>query len=84
MESPVSPIVANLYMECFEREALRSAINPPRHGLGLWMTHGLSRNRLINKNSWNTSIKLMQQLSLQWKRIKTMEPFHFLTLLSHH
>ena len=29
MGSPVSPIVANLYMECFERKALRSAINPP-------------------------------------------------------
>ena len=29
MGSPVSPIVANLYMECFERKALRSATNPP-------------------------------------------------------
>ena len=27
--SPVSPIVANLYMEYFERKALVSAINPP-------------------------------------------------------
>ena len=30
MGSPVSPIVANLYMKCFERKALRSAINPPQ------------------------------------------------------
>ena len=30
MESPVSPIVANLYMEHFEREVLRSASLPPR------------------------------------------------------
>ena len=29
MGSPVSPIVANLYMECCERKALESAINPP-------------------------------------------------------
>ena len=29
MGSPVSPIVANLYMEYFERKALASAINPP-------------------------------------------------------
>ena len=29
MGLPVSPIVANLYMEYFEREALRSASNPP-------------------------------------------------------
>ena len=84
MGSPVSPIVANLYMECFERKALRSPINPPRHGLSLWMTPGSSKNRHINKNSWNTLIKLIQQSSLQWKRIKTMEPFHFWTLLSHH
>ena len=34
----VSPIVANLYMEHFEREALRSATNLPGFGLGLWMT----------------------------------------------
>ena len=31
MGSPVSPIVANLYMEHFEREALHSASNPPRY-----------------------------------------------------
>ena len=29
MGSPVSPIVVNLYMESFERKAIRSAINPP-------------------------------------------------------
>ena len=31
MGSPVSPAVANLYMEHFEREVLQSASNPPRH-----------------------------------------------------
>ena len=50
--SPVSPIVANLYMESFERKAIRSAIYPPRHGLGLWMTHGSSNNRHTNKVFW--------------------------------
>ena len=30
MGSQVSPVVANLYMEHFEREALRSASQPPR------------------------------------------------------
>ena len=32
MGLPVSPIVANLYMEHFEREALNSAFNPPGFG----------------------------------------------------
>ena len=30
MGSPVSPVVANLYMEVFEDRALTSAVNPPR------------------------------------------------------
>ena len=38
MGSPVSPIVANLYMEHFEREACKSASNPQGFGLGLRMT----------------------------------------------
>ena len=84
MGSPVSPIVAKLYMECFERKALKSAINPPGHGLGLGMTPGSSKNRHTNKIFWNILMKLIQQSSLQWKRIKTMELFLFWTLLSHH
>ena len=46
MGSLVSPIVANLYMEYFERKALASAINPPRYSTGLWMTFGSYNNRL--------------------------------------
>ena len=48
MGSPVSPIVANLYIEHFERKALRSASNPLGFGLGLWMTHLSCSNRPIN------------------------------------
>ena len=48
MGSLVSPIVANLYMESFERKALSSAINPPGYGTGLGVTHGSSKNRLTN------------------------------------
>ena len=46
--SPVSLIVANLFMEDFERKALMSAIYPPGLGIGLWMTYGSFKNRLIN------------------------------------
>ena len=38
MGSPVSPIVANLYMEYFEQKALSTATHPPDSGAGLWMT----------------------------------------------
>ena len=55
MGSPVSPIVANLYMEYFEGKALTSAANPPpRYCIGLWMTHGSFNNNPVNKNFWNT------------------------------
>ena len=49
--SPLSHIVANLYMEHSEREALWSASNPPGIGLGLWITLFSFNNRLINKHS---------------------------------
>ena len=38
MGSQVSPIVANLFMEDFERKALASATYLPGFGIGLWMT----------------------------------------------
>ena len=55
MGSPISPIVANLYMEYFEGRDLRSATNPPGYGTGLWMTHGSFNNNPVNRNSWITS-----------------------------
>ena len=35
MGSPVSPIVANLYMECFEQKDLSTATHPPR----MWLRY---------------------------------------------
>ena len=54
--SPVSPIVANLYMEHFERKALWFASNPPGIGLDLWMTLGSFNNSLTNKHFWTISV----------------------------
>ena len=56
MGSPISPIVANLYMSHFERKALRSAVNPPGYYTGLWMTHGSSNNKPTNRHFWIISI----------------------------
>ena len=46
--SLVSPIVANLYMEHFERDAGWSAYTPLGIGLGLWMTLLSSNNNPTN------------------------------------
>ena len=54
MGSPVSPIVANLYMEYSEQKSLSTAPHPPDSGTGLWMTPLLSTRKSINKASFNT------------------------------
>ena len=54
MGSPVSPIVANLYMEYLEQKSLSTAPHPPGSGTGLWMTPLLSTRKSINKASSNT------------------------------
>ena len=51
MGSPVSPIVANLYMEYLEQKALSTAPHPPGSGAGMWMTP-LSSTRETNKQSF--------------------------------
>ena len=53
MGSPVSPIVANLYMEYSEQKALSTAHHPPSSGGGMWMTPLSSTRKPINKASFN-------------------------------
>ena len=52
MGSPVSPIVANLYMEYFEREALHTTLIPLGIGIGLWITLLSSNKSPKNSYSW--------------------------------
>ena len=54
MGSPVSPIVANLYMEYLEQKALSTASHPLGSGAGLWMTPLSSTRMSINRASSNT------------------------------
>ena len=49
MGSPVSPIVANLYMEFLEQKALSTAPHLSDSGTGLWMTLSLSTRKPINR-----------------------------------
>ena len=58
MGSLVSPIVANLCMECFEQKTLSIASHPLGCVLGMWMTHLSSKRKITNKASLNTLIVL--------------------------
>ena len=58
MGFPVSPIVANLYMEYLEQKALSTAPHPPSSGAGLWMTPLSSSRKSTYKTSFNTSTVL--------------------------
>ena len=53
MGSPVSAIVANLYMEYLEQKALSTAPNPSGSGTGMWMTTLSSTRRPTNRASFN-------------------------------
>ena len=63
MGYPVSPIVANLYMEYFEKQALCTlhCLHPQGIGLGLWMTLLSSNKSPINSYSWIILMTLIQQ-----------------------
>ena len=71
---PVSPIVANLYMEYLEQKALGIAPTPLGFGVGMWMTPLSSTRRSINMTSYNTSIVLTLLSSLQWRTTRRMGP----------
>ena len=58
MGSPVSPIVANFYVEYLEQKALSTAPNPLGSGADLWMTPLSSTRKSTNKASFNTSTVL--------------------------
>ena len=54
MGSPVSPKVANLYMEYLEQKTLSTVPTPLGFGVGLWMSPLSSTRKSINKTSSNT------------------------------
>ena len=54
MGSPVSPSIANLYMEYLGQKTLSTAPHPLGSGTGMWMTPLSSTRKPINKVSFNT------------------------------
>ena len=55
MGSPVSSIVPICTWNVL-KEKLSVLLMTPGHGSGLWMIHGSSNNKHINKNFWITLI----------------------------
>ena len=55
MGSPLSPIVANIFMEKFEQEALDTAPYPPVYGRDMLMTLLSFKKNNIKKSSFNIS-----------------------------
>ena len=54
MGSPISPLIANIFMEEFEVKALQSFPNPPPSGSGLWMIHLSSTRQNTARTYSNT------------------------------
>ncbi|KAH3850139.1 hypothetical protein DPMN_092545 [Dreissena polymorpha] len=57
MGSPVSPIVCNVYMEQFEKQALRTSPHPP-DGSASSMTPTPNRSLNVSRSSQSTSTPL--------------------------
>ena len=55
MGSPISPLIANIFMEEFEVKGLQSFPNPPPFGSGLCMTHLSSTRQNTVRTYYNTS-----------------------------
>ena len=72
MGSPISPIVANLYMEAFAIKAINTIELPPR----IWKRYVDDTLVVIKsakkENSWSTSTKWTHISSLQQKMLKQM------------
>ena len=79
MGSLVSPIVANLYMEHFQRTALRTATTPTALAeIDMRITPLSSNRKNINRTFWNTSITWTLPSGSMWKT--TAGLYHFQTL----
>ena len=82
MGSPVSPIIAALYIEYLEQKALTTVPHPLGFGSDLQMTPLSSTRRAINKTSFNTLIVLTLPSGLQWRTTRRMGPSPSWTPLS--
>ena len=74
MCSPVSPIVANLYMDHFEQKALSTASSLLGSGAGMWMILLSFKRKKIKTTSSKSLTSLIWPFSLESKTIRKMVP----------
>ena len=77
MGSPLSPIVANIYMEHFEARALETAPHPQAFGRGMWMTLLSSWKQLTKKSSSSIWMALKRRSNLQLTTPELMGHYPF-------
>ena len=74
MGSPVSPIVANLYMEYLEQKALHTAPTPPRFWCR-FVDDTFVIHKEVNKQGFHQHINSVDPaISLQWRTTRRMGP----------
>ena len=77
MGSPLSPIVANLFMEDFEQKSHKYSSTPTLLlEKDMWMTPLPSWSHPIEEPSWTTSTLLTSISSLPVKNKEKMGPYH--------
>ena len=82
MGSPISPLIANLFMEEFEVKALSSCSHPPPYDLGLWMTPLSSLRQNTANHFFKTSTTRTLTSNSQLKNHLNRAHFHFWTPFS--
>ena len=81
MGSPISPLIANIFMEEFEVKALNSIPHPLPFGSGLLMTPLSSTRQNTVRTYFSTSTNRTHTYNLQWNQHNKAH-FHSWTLLS--
>ena len=66
--SPISPIVANLFMEDLEVQTIRTSTTPPPCGRVMWMTHSQSSRKTTETASYNISSQYIPISNLPVKK----------------
>ena len=74
--SPISPLIANLFMEEFEVKALALLHTPPVSGLGLLMTFMSSKRQNTANYFYSTSTHRTLTDSSQWMNPTKMDHVH--------